>query len=497
MSTAIRIPNPTFPAEAIVGPKNPLPVVISQQTAFGEVLSAPLTPFVQATAAYNLIPANIRTYTATGGGATASGNEFVCTTGTSVGGYGTIRSVRSVNYKGGMGAVFRGTGRFTAGVANSIQGVGFFNVGDAYLFGYSGADFGIIYQHGGLQEVRTITVTGASGGSTNLTLTLNDEEYTIPLTAGTTAHNAFEITEWLAGNQTAWNAYQNGATVVISAASDGPKSGEYAFTHGSATGGIAQTTAGVSKTTEFYPRSEWNRDTCDWIDPTLGNVYQIKLQYLGYGAISFFVESPSTGDFTLVHVIEYANSATTPSVGNPSLRCGLFAASLGSTTNLTVASGSFASFVEGTPGRTRNPRATSNNKSVGTTLTNILTLRTRDVFGGKANQVEIEPVILTAFTESAKGAKVGVYTNATLGGEPNYSYLGAATLVSEVDTAATTVDGGNPLLEFQIAANSSAVIDLSPLRIRIPPNVRLTVAAAVNSGAASAVGIGLSWYEDL
>jgi hypothetical protein len=52
-------------------------------------------------------------------------------------------------------------------------------------------------------------------------------------------------------------------------------------------------------------------------------------------------------------------------------------------------------------------------------------------------------------------------------------------------------------MELQIAANSTVQIDLTPLRIRIPPDIYLTVAANVLSGAASSTGAALTWYEDL
>lgn len=484
-----------------VSKASPLPVSLplAGTSAFGDYVTAELTPFVQATAVYNQLPANMRTYTATGGSATLSGGQFICQTGTSVGGYGVIRSVRSVNYKGGMAARFRGTGVFTTGVANSIQGVGFFNVGDALCFGYYGTDFGIIHQHHGLQEVRVIEVTGASGGSTNLTLTLNTTAYTIPLTAGTTAHNAFEIEQWLKNNASdTWNASQNGSKVIISATSDGAKSGTYSFSHATATGTITQTTAGVTKTTDFTAQADWNVDTASWLtDPTNGNVFQIDVPYLGYGNHLFYAYNPSRSRYELVHVIEWADSNTQPSVGNPSMHIGCFAASLGSTTNLTTKSACVAAFIAGTPGRTRNPRSYRNLKSIGTTLTSLFTLRNRDQFGNKANQVEIEPLLLTARTESSKGARIAVYTNATLGGETNFSYMEESTLVSEVSTSETTVTGGTPLLEFEVVAGAPTVIDLTQLRIRIPAGIYLTVAALVNSGAAADTSASLSWYEDL
>lgn len=470
----------------------------SSTSAFGDLIASSLTPFVQATACYNRLPANMTTFTGTGGSATLSGGEFVATTGTSVGGFGAHRSVRSVNYKGGMAARFRGTGKFTTGVADSIQGVGFFNVGDALLFGFYGADFGIIHQHHGLQEVREITITAASSGSTNLTLTLNSVAYTIPLTAGTIAHNAFQIEQYLKTNVSAlWNASQNGSTVVLSATTDGAKAGTFSYSHATSTATFATITTGVTKTTNFVAQADWNVDPATWLtDPTKGNVFQIDFPYLGYGNHLFYAENPNTGSFQLVHMIQWADANTQPSLGNPSMHCGVFAASLGSTTNLTAVSACVSSFIAGIPGRTRNPRSFRNEKNIGTTLTSLFTIRNRDQFGGKANQVEIEPLILTARTESTKGARGVIYANAVLGGETNFSYLNETNLVAETSTTETTAAAGSPLMEFDITS-SATIIDLTPLRIRIPPGITLTVAAAVNSGAAADMSVGLTWYEDL
>lgn len=465
--------------------------------AYGEMGTLSLRPYIQATPVYNTLPANWTSITATGGNAQVTGQEFVCTTGTSVGGYGVIRSVRSVNYHAGFGSYGRFTGRFTTGVENSQQGIGFFNVGDTLSFGYYGTTFGIIYQHGGYAEVRTITVTGASGGSTNLTLTLNSVAYTIPLTAGTTAHNAYEIATWLEANQSVWSANQNGSTVVLMALSDGAKSGTYSYSHATSTGTIAQNTAGVTKTTSVIAQSSWNMNTASWLDPTKGNLYAIEYNCGRYGHARFFVADPSTGVMLPVHFLSFANTSTDAALANYSLRIGIFAASLGSTTNLTTAAGCMSGFSEGEPRKIRNPRGYSRVTSIGTGLTNVFTLRCREVFNGLPNQVEMEPVILTAFTESTKGATIGIYGNATVGGEPNFSYISQNSLVSEVDTAGTTVSGGTPLLEFVIAGGSSPQIDLTPLLIRVPPNISLTFAAKVNSGAAADTGIGVSWYEDV
>lgn len=474
-------------------------------TAFGEATVAENHPFIQASANYDLLPSNFRAFTATGGTAGVDNHLFKCTTGTSVGGYGAIQSLRSVNYKAGEGGMARFTGLFTTGVANSWQGVGLIGIGDELSWGYNGTDFGVWHRYDGKAEVRTLTVTGAAGGSETLTLTLNGTGYSIPLTSGTVEHNCYEIADWLndTANQTVWKADQLDDTVIISAQSDGAKSGAYSFTSLTANGTIAQTTAGVTKTSDFVAQSSFNGDTIDGngasgftIDPTKGNVFQIEFQYLGFGDIRYKVEDPSTGLFITAHTIEYANANTTPSLGNPSLRTGLYCVSIGSTTDLTTQSGSMAGFSQGVRENTRNPRAFQNTQSLSTTKTNILTIRNRRTYNGMTNQVEIEPALLTIANEGGKNLEVEVRTTTDLGVEMDFTNVGT-NLVSDYATDAVTVSSGRLIAAFTVAGNSSVFVDLSALKIRVPPTLNMVIEGVRASGSAADATAALTWYEDV
>lgn len=477
------------------------PVAVSLangQTAFGEAAVARNYAFIQAAPVYNYLPNNFRAFTATGGTAGVASKEFTVTTGTSVGGYGAIQSFRSLNYRAGQGGLARFTARFpNGGVANSWQGVGLVNLGDEFSFGFNGTGFGIWYRHDGVAEVQRLTVTGAAGGAENATVTVNGTAYVVPLTASTVQTNAAEIAAYLEANGSGFSATQNDDEVTVVFQSDGDKAGAFSFSSATATASWAEVTAGVTKTSEFIAQSDWNINTRGELDPTKGNVYQIEYQYLGYGAIRFSIEDAETGTFKPVHLIQYPNTATQPSIGNPSLRIGLYCVSIGSTTDITVKSASMAAFLQGEPEPVRNSRAIENTKtSVGTTLTNIITLRNREEVNGQANQVEIEPLQLSVFTESTKGATIKIYGNPTVAGTTNFQYTGT-TLAGEFDTAGTTVTGGTLLASYVIPGNSSLIVDLSPLRLRVPPSLRLCVAGLVNSGASNTIGAALTYYEDV
>lgn len=468
-------------------------------SAFGESITAKNFPYIQSAPVNNFLPANFRAYSASGGSGTVENNQFKASSGVSVGGYGAIQSFRSVNYKAGQGGLARFTARFpNGGVANSWQGVGLINLGDELSFGYNGLQFGIWHRHNGLAEVRLLTLSAGASGAETGTFVINNTTYNIPLTSGTAQKNANEIETYLNANGAGFAAYQQDNTVMISFLSDGPKTGTFSYAgSGTSAGSLSTVTTGVTKTSDFIAQTDWNIDTRPTLDPTKGNVYQVSYQYLGYGNIFFCIEDPDTGRFAPVHMLKYANANTSPSLGNPSMHLGLYAASVGSTTNIDVYSASMAAFSQGEVEPVRNPRSFSNVKNIGTTATNLLTIRNKRIVNGLNNQQEIEPLILTVFTESNKGATIEIKTGATLGGNTNYLPAGNVNQLSQYDISGTTVTGGTTIASFVIPGNSSTAFDLNALRVRVPPTLTITISARVNSGTAADTGAALTWYEDV
>lgn len=471
-------------------------------SAFGEQSVVQGTPVVQIDAVYGILGAyEHETFTALGGTVTASNSEFVCQSGTNANGYGVLRSYERLRYKPGQGATCRFTARFTTGVANSTQRAGLFTSQAALQFGYSGADFGIIYETGGSHETRTLTLSAGASGNETVSITLNGTTTSVDITTGTAAHNAYEIAA-ATDDFSNWTLFQNGSTVVFFGDNVGVRDGSYSFsndtTGGTSAGSLAQTVAGTALTTTFIDQDDWNRDTASWLDPTKGNVYQVSYQWLGYGAISFYVEDPSSGQFTLVHQIEYANSNTSVSIDNPTFKVGWVSANQGNTTNLTVIGASAACFVDGPVVFTRLPFSQDHVKaSIDTTLTNIVTIRNRAVFAGKVNQTEVVPQFFTA-SGAASGSNstiIELYLNSTLGGEPNWTYLNEAESTVEYDTAGTTISGGQLIGSFSLGKNGQVSIDLRSLLIRLQRTDTLTIAAKATGGTTEATA-GITWKEN-
>ena len=144
-----------------------------QTAAFGEQITSHKTPVVQIANKYRIDPANlndIEIFEATGGSADNDVNMFRCQTGTSIGGYGVVRSKETLNYRAGQGVEAMLTASFTTGVALSLQFAGMFNLTETLAFGYDGADFSVIHEYNGIAEIQTIQVTATGAGFCAVTL---------------------------------------------------------------------------------------------------------------------------------------------------------------------------------------------------------------------------------------------------------------------------------------------------------------------------------------
>lgn len=471
------------------------PTQTLQKTAYDELHTESSNVFVSGNAVYGFVPSNFRTFLAGSGTASVDGNLFKCTSGTTLADFGVIRSFRSLNYKTGQGAQIRFSGYFESPQALTWSAMGGFNIGDELSFGYNGLNFGVWHRYGGGAEVRTITITGAAGGSESAALTLNDVLYTIPLTAGTTAFNAFQIANYLNSNATELEAEQVGSTIVIDYLSDGPKSNTYSFTSSTATATIAQNKAGITKTSDHVAIDDFNGTVPSSFSPLNGNNYLITYSN-GFGDIEFYIQDSTTGEYKKVHVIRWANNFTTTNLTNPSLRVGCYATSIGATSPTTVAMAYIAGFVLGKTLNTRNPRAFNNTKNIGTTSTNILAIRNSRTFNYRANQVEIEPELITMANDGNKTAIFDIRTNATIGGTTNFTSVGN-NLISAYDINGTTISGGTLLASFNVGPGDSQTINLRDLNIRVPPELTITIAGRFISGTANDLTASLTWYEDI
>lgn len=477
---------------------------VAPNSAFGDQRVVEPRPVIQMLPQYEIIGDEIETFSAAGGTITSSNNQYCVFSGTSLGGYGVLRSKRPIVYKTGVGIVARFTARFgTEKAALSTTRAGLFQATDALQFGYDGTEFGILYEHHGVLEIQELQITAAASGTESLTVTINGTGHTFDVSGTTIADNAKEVADELEANIAGWRFQAIGDTVIGYYQTTADATGSFSLVNntggGTCAGTFTEIIAGAPKTTEWIPQTEWNLDRASWLNPINGNVYQITMQYLGFGGITFWIEEPKTGSFIPVHRIQYAGTTTTPSLANPSMRLGIVAASLGSTgTSVHCHTASMVAMTDGPAVIPRPGRAYSATRNaVTTTSTNIITLKGRFVYNRKIVVGEILPGLITATTDSGKGAIVDIYVDPVLNDIPNFFYVDETNSITAIDTSAGTYSSGGRLIaSFSVSGNGDGSYDLSSLGQYLLPGERLAICARVISGAASAVSVSVNWQED-
>ena len=342
---------------------------------------------------------------------------FYASSGTSINSAGGLFSIRQVHYRAGQGAMMRATSVFDTSVLGNRQRIGMSTAADGFYFSYDiDGLFGVERKHDGHVIIQQLDITTPANGSENATITIDGIAYTVPLTAGTAQHNSNEISTSLKAQNLLWAFAQNNGDVICRSLQDSPATGSFTFSSATAVASFSEIAPGVLATTDRILQTDWNIDKMDGtgisgilLDPTKGNVYQIAIQYLGFGNLHFSIENPNTGDFQEVHQIIYANANTTPSVSNPTFRIIWSSENFASVTNATIQGASCAGFIQGVRAHTESGNAIDNTKSIGTSVfTNIITLRNRIVFGTNVNLGEIIPQLIGVFTESTKGCIINI-----------------------------------------------------------------------------------------
>jgi len=424
---------------------------------FGSIHTENLTPIFQTDAVYTLNPEQVTPGISGSGSVTVTDGVFRLSSGTTIFSQATLQSRKRLRYRPGQGIVGRFTARYSPPVANSYQLVGFGHAEDGVYFGYgntsdlSDTSFGILYSRRGQREIKTLTITAGATSNGNVTITLNGTDYVVAVTnASNIQRTVYEISR---ATYAGWRAFPLGATVVFVANAASPSAGSQSFNPGTtgSTGSIVQTRAGAASTETFIPQSSWNGDPLDGtgpsgavIDPTKGNVFEIGIQYLGFGALSFRVEIASPDNnaaFYEVHTIRLPNTLTQSSFRNPSFPFTMAVYSAGSTTDLTVESASFAGFIEGEKrlngGRFSYLRSTSS--AVGdTTIYPLFTILNSGVYGTIPNQAVINVLSMLGAVKSNQPLLFYLIRNGTLLGNPNFQTHSAQSC-SLVDTSATGV----------------------------------------------------------
>jgi len=475
---------------------------------FGSIHTERLYPVFQTDGVYGLNDGQVLSGSSLSGSATASDSKLVVSTGTTIYSQAQIQSRKRLRYRPGQGIVGRFAGNFTTGVTQSYQVIGFGHAEDGVYFGYKNADFGILYNNRGKREVRTFTVTTGSSTAENVSIVLSGTTYSVAVT--NSANIQRTVWELSQGTYTGWSAYPSGTTVVFVNESAGAKSGTYNYVATTMVGTYSQTSAGQATTELFIPQTEWNGDKLDGtgtsgftLDPTKGNVFQIGIQYLGFGAINFEIEVTSdnnNANFASVHTLKLPNTLTTTSFGNPSFPFTMAVYSAGSTTGLTMSAGSFAGFIEGDKVLQGNRFSYFNSKAAtvdASAYYSLFTVMNKRFHNGRTSQIVINIRDIVGEVKHTQPVRFYVVKNATLIGNPSFVDYSSISGTSW-DTAATTITwSDNKQLIWSGGAGETGQIDhMFSDDVTLQPGEWLTVAARTLQNTAAWVSAGLNTRED-
>lgn len=259
----------------------------------------------------------------------------------------------------------------------------------------------------------------------------------------------------------------------------------------------------------------WNGDKVDgsigtsfnW-NPTLGSPVMIKYPYLGFGDIFFYVQIPTTGAWTLIHTIKYANTTNVIELTNPSLQFIGYVANYGNIVNKTIYTASVGIFISGSRNFISNPKfGIDNNKATITTETCILNIKNSSSYNGTTNRgtIRLNQISVATATNNVV-CTLKFKLNATIGGSTIYTPINGTSVdsgititngnsIASYDTGGTTISGGIYLYNLTIGAQGNANIDLTNIELLLSPGDILSVTASASASAT--VGVSVNWSEDI
>lgn len=508
-----------------VTPEGHLEVAIHDPiSAFGEVLTVTPWPVFQGDGVYGINTNQLLSTTYLGGTTSGADSSLVASTTTAAGSYGVLQSRRRVRYRPGQGVSVRFTAAFTTGVAGSYQVVGLGHSEDGVFFGYDDLGrFGILHSSRQTRAIYTLTVTVGATVAETIIVTLNGTANNVAVTNSANVYRtAYEISS---ATYIGWQTHLQGATVVFVRASAGATAGAFTITNftGAFAGNIVQTRAGLSTPANdvWVPQTSWNGDNLlgsgasgITLDPTKLNVYEIKMQYLGAGAIAFRVEvappGTNTPTWVTVHTLKFPNTRTQTTFGIPSFPFTLSAYNLANNTTISTTCGSYAAFLEG------EKKLVGYRSCYYTGLTNVdatnfrvlFLLQNSRVFQTKVNQTSVGiisaggacqhnfPVQLFLFRSPPTG-------NLQLSGNPNLVFANSNSCVLSDTTTTTlilTVTSSDQLIwvgSMGSTGNVAITFDAFMEDLNLQPGEMLALCAKASQGTPSQVVGNVVIREDV
>jgi len=257
--------------------------------------------------------------------------------------------------------------------------------------------------------------------------------------------------------------------VYITATTVGPRPGTYSFVSGNATAAtfVAATTGNDLQTT-FIKLQNCNGDASviSTLNPLLYNMYRISYGWYGTSAFQFQVLIGQ--QYKTIHTFTFTNNTSTPSLTFPSMYLQRFAASLGTTTPLTLKTlGSYLAYAGQQRLQLKEPQySVQGSKTLSGAEQPIVSIRHRDTVNGIPIQAEAYIGLISIANIGAKNTIVRLYRNPTQTGDatttdfPEWKPIASPSISAYDTTSDTFVAGTTPTLILSVAPSDSKLINL-------------------------------------
>lgn len=438
-------------------------------TAFGEPLAITITPVFQLDGLYG-IQNDMFYESKDNGGVTEIDSNGLMTAKTSalLDSFATLTSLRAIRYRPGQGSMARFTAMFPqSGVAGYEQLAGYLNQSDALAVGFDGENFGILRRYNSHGHTAKFDITAPATGAETVTITLDGTAYAVSVTdansdAGFSAAEIVEEFNATHGTTAPFIAdvIDDSIYFVFHNGHPAPLTGAFSITStGALTATYTALQAGVTPADTWVHQTDFNIDTLDGngpsgmvIDPTKLNVYQIDFRWLGAGRIRFAIEDQNTGALIPFHEILFSNQNQVAHIGNPSMRVGYRAISLGgSGTEVSVKGASLMGAIQGKIVQNVIPTAVTAARTslnfAGTTY-HMLSLKNNLVNEqGTINKLNQREIILQNISagctaSSAAGVEILIYKRSTPATTLTFETANTNGAVT-VSKTTTTLSGGH------------------------------------------------------
>lgn len=465
-------------------------------TGFGENQVAENSPIAQVSAVYGLRD-DVFITEVLSGTTGANNGMFELSSGTSAISIATISTNQPIAYRPGQAIAGRTTALFGPPVSGLQQITGLLNTEAILGIGYNGTQIAILQARNGLAENQTLQITTPAGGAENATITVDGTGYVVPLTSGTVEHNAFEIAVSLNSQVPNYEFSSNGDTVEAIASLPAP-GGSFAFTSATAVAAWTQITVGAFQTDTWINQGDWNGQEIPNLDLAKLNTFEIVYD----GNVQFYIQNQS-GEFILVHTIEWSNTQTEPLMRNPTQRAGWGIRNAGNVIDTTMKGGYCATFVQGKVEFDEPPRGdcvTEVPVTNGTEIT-LMVLRNRLTFNGILNRATVQMLNLQASSTSNRSLILKGYINPAVdisSGDLIFDYEDELSSVMEVaKDNVQLLTNQKPIFCFTTQGDSLISEHLDDLGIKLLGRDALVITGQLSSGAGAEAFLSLNWEEDL